>query len=169
MKQQIQSILVVLLSLFLLSACSEKSLNNTIPRVPEETTLETAQPVPQMLTEREVLNLFRKYETTSGRTVINCVPVPDSACGVVGVVQYTDRDHDGVMFVFLTMDGPLGGRCGTPNCTAVEDTLEYLGEDTISYQFQTAEGHTITNTISFSDDGNGNTSFKIETQSERKE
>ncbi len=169
MKQRIRSILVMLLSLFLLLACSDKSLNNTVPQVSEGTTLETAQPVPQMLTEREVLNLFQKYETTSGRTVINCVLVPDSACGVVGVVQYTDRNRDGVMFAFLTMDGPLGGRCGTPNCTAVEDTLEYLGADTISYQFQTAEGQTMTNTISFSDDGNGNTSFKIETQSERKE
>lgn len=152
----------MLIFLYLMSACSGKPSAKIPTQISETEERETIAPVQKVLTEQEVRDLFYHYEvSTTGETVIDCAVVPDSACGVVGVVQYTDTDHDGIMFAFLTMDGPLGGRCGTPDCTAVKGTLEYLGNDMIAYQFQTAEGETITNTIAYSKDRSGCTNFQV--------
>lgn len=162
MKYFLKLLTVMLIVLCLMAACSGKPSKKMSTQIRETAEQETTAPVRKVLTEQEVRDLFYQYEVgTKGKTVIDCIAVSDSACGVVGVVQYTDTDQDGVMFAFLTVDGSLGGRCGTPNCTAVKGTLEYLGNDTIAYQFQTAEGENITNTISYSNDGNGCTNFKI--------
>lgn len=152
----------MLIFLYLMSACSGKPSEKMSTQIRETVGQKTTVPVQKVLTEQEVRDLFYQYEvSTRGKTVIDCIAVPDSACGVVGVVQYTDTDQDGVMFAFLTVDGSLGGRCGTPNCTAVKGTLEYLGNDMIAYQFQTAEGETITNTIAYSKDRSGCTNFQV--------
>ena len=162
MKSSFKLLTVMLIVLCLMAACSGKTSEKMSTQIRETAERETTAPLQKVLNEQEVRDLFYQYEvSTKGKTVIDCIAVPDSDCGVVGVVQYTDTDQDGVMFAFLAVDGSLGGRCGTPNCTAVKGTLEYLGDDTIAYQFQTAEGETITNTISYSNDGNGCTSFKI--------
>lgn len=162
MKSYFKLLTVMLIVLCLMAACSGKPSEKMSTQIRETVGQKTTVPVQKVLTEQEVRDLFYQYEvSTRGKTVIDCIAVPDSACGVVGVVQYTDTDQDGVMFAFLTVDGSLGGRCGTPNCTAVKGTLEYLGDDTIIYQFQTTEGETITNTILYSNDENGCTNFKI--------
>lgn len=159
MKTRYLVLLVVIL--LALTACSEKTAETTEAAAEPTVAVETT--VPER-TEQTVLELFHKYADEPGRNVIDWVAVPDSACGVVGVVEYTDADYDGIRFVFLTMDGPLQGRTGTPDCMPMPGTLEYIGTDRISYQFQTEDGKTITNTIFVESDGNGYTNFEVASQ-----
>lgn len=132
-------VLVSILLALLLSACAPAEQVPT-EEVPTQTTQAIVEQTgaEEPLTEQALLELFA--QNNGEETVYGCVVVPDSAYGVAGVVQCANRDNDGVSLWFLDSSGGVKGCAGTPDCTPVPGTLEYVGGDAVSCRFQTKEG-----------------------------
>ena len=140
-------VLVSVMLALLLSACAPAEKIPT-EEAPAQTTQATTQTTtqaatrqtaaPDAWTELQLLELFARNSEED--EVYGCVVVPDSAYGVVGVVQFADRDNDGICLWFLDGSGGVKGSIGTPDCTPVPGTLEYAGGDAVSYRIRTKAG-----------------------------
>lgn len=136
-------LLVSIMLALLLSACApaekiptEEALAQTTQTTTQAATRQNT--VPDAWTELQLLELFARNSEED--EVCGCVVVPDSAYGVVGVVQFADRDNDGICLWFLDSGGGVKGSIGTPDCTPVPGTLEYAGGDAVSYRIRTKAG-----------------------------
>lgn len=147
---------VILLVLCLLAGCGAKSDVSTESSAPET----TAYPTGEQYTEQDILNIFNgyAYADPSNRAVVDCVLVPDSSYGIIGVVQYTTDDYDGCWFDFLTKERPLPVGIQAP--PAEDSVLEYIGKDTVSFQLLDDSG-VRTYTIAFVRDEDNAYSFKV--------
>ena len=136
-------LLVSIVLALLLRACAPAEKTPT-EEAPAQTTQATTQmttrqtTAPDAWTELQLLELFARNSEED--EVYGCVVVPDSAYGVVGVVQSADRDNDGICLWFLDGSGGVKGSVGTPDCTPVPGTLEYAGGDAVSCRIRTKAG-----------------------------
>lgn len=124
MKHRIIWLLLICLSLTGCTAAGETE--------PQTAKAET-EAVPSY-TEQDILDMFNgyAYADPANRVVIDCVVLPESDYGILGVVQYTTDDYDGCWFDFLTEAAPH--TAGVEALPAGEKTLEYVCADTITCQ-----------------------------------
>lgn len=156
-------VLTVVLAL-LLSGCADSAVE--LPQAeapqPEETFFResSADHHDPRWTEQELLTAFYQY-AEEGTAVIDCVVVPDSAYGIVGVVQYTEKDEEGCWFDFLKGDG-IPRSVGVLTPPAGKGTLEYIGDDTVTCTLLKEDRTEYTCTIScYEIPENRETGFKI--------
>ena len=139
-------VLVICVGVFV--ACHFETEKNTITKPSETVHLETTDSVERkQISEQDVMALFYQNGDRLEVNVIDCVVVSESDYGIQGVVQYTAEDYDGCMFDFLTNDVPLCAGVGASPTDM--NSMEYLGEDTVSCQLVNADGVTNTYKISF--------------------
>lgn len=146
MKHIIIFILIVAIIL-LQSGCSgSESLEKSSPI---ETGSEKTSICRNSVTEEDLLNIFQgyAYADPSNRVVLDCVVLPESAYGILGVVQYTTEDYAGCWFDFIGS--------GQPKSTGVEAVpfehadLQADGPDAVSCKMRTLSGDTAVFTIAY--------------------
>lgn len=118
------------------------------------------------LTKQMILDLFNgyAYADPDNKRAVDCVVVTDDAFGLMGIVQYTTDDYDGCWFDYLGQDGNLKGVVGIPSVTSVAGTLKYQENGTIACRFVDDNESNCLYTIHYTNDGNGNIDFNVETQ-----
>lgn len=149
---------------FLLSGCFNTAAETAYAEAPqpEETFLrESSEDIHDPgWTEQELLTAFHQY-AEMGTAVIDCVVIPDSAYGIVGVVQYTEDDEEGCWFDFLKEEG-IPRSVGVLTAPAGKGTLEYAGNDTVTCILLKEDGAEYTCTVSYYEiPENKETGFKI--------
>lgn len=111
-------------------------------------------------TEQELLTAFYQY-AEEGTVVIDCVVFSESAYGIVGVVQYTQKEEAGCWFDFLNAQG-FPHSIGVLTEPAGKGTLEYIGNDTVSCTLLNEDGTEYTCTVSYYEKPeNKETGFKV--------
>lgn len=118
---------------FLIAGCSTSEPEMEQPNAPtpmetffQEASVDHHDP---QWTEEELLTAFYQYTEIEPK-VVDCVVFEESACNVVGVVQYVQEDEDGCWFDFVKGDGTLRST-GSEASPAGEDTLTCVGVDTV--------------------------------------
>ncbi len=110
-----------------------------------------AAPEVETLSEEEILDLFAKTEHGDCQ-VLDCVPVTDGACGMVGVVLYWDEDRASTIVSFLDANG--GSHEAGPAARAVDPPeLTYVGEGTVVFLLEKEDGSTTNYALTLSIDG----------------
>ena len=137
-------ILAIFIFSIFLSACSAPAEDYTKIEAPapEETFFRDPR-----WTEEELLTAFYQYAET-GTEIVDCMVIPDSAWGIVGVVQYTEEGETGCWFDFLNASGKPE-TVGTLTDPAGEETLAYIGNDTVTCTLLREDGSEYTCTISY--------------------
>ena len=157
-------ILAIFLVLIVLSACSapaEEYIQIEAP-APETTFFRESSADHQdpRWTEEELLTAFYQYAEI-GTEIVDCVVIPDSAYGIVGVVQYTEEEDEGCWFDFLNASGKPES-VGTLTEPAGKDTLTYIGKDTVTCTLLREDGSEYTCTIAyFASPAENTTGFKV--------
>ena len=154
---------IFIFSLFL-CACSSPAEDYTLIEAPapEETFFRESSADHQdpRWTEEELLTAFYQY-AEDGTVIVDCVVIPDSAFGIVGVVQYTKADDAGCWFDFLNASGKPES-VGSLKAPAGEGTLEYAGNDTVTCMLLQDDGTEYICTVSyFAIPEENTTGFKI--------
>lgn len=111
-------------------------------------------------TEQELLTAFYQYAEL-GTVVIDCVVFEESACDMVGVVQYTLEDESSCWFDFIDSRG-VPRSTGTEAAPAGEDTLVCTGVDTVQCRLLEENGEEfICEVTYFEEADNITTGFKL--------
>ena len=157
-------ILLSCVIILFLSACSSPAVDGTQIETPEpeetffrESSADHQNP---RWTKEELLTAFYQY-AEAGTVIVDCVVIPDSAYGIVGVVQYTEEGETGCWFDFLNASGKPES-VGTLTEPAGEGTLTYAGNDTVTCTLLKEDGSEYTCTISyFANPEENSTGFKV--------
>ena len=98
-------------------------------------------------TEQELLTAFYEY-AEAGTVVIDCVAFEESACSVVGVVQYTRENENGCWFDFIKKEG-IPRSTGTEATPVEEKTLACAGVDTVRCRLLDENGEAFVCEVSY--------------------
>lgn len=158
-----KKLLIGLMLAFMLVGCSAPEVEMEQPEAPQpeetffqESSVDHHDP---SWTEQELLTAFHQY-AEMGTVVIDCVVLEESACNVVGVVQYTQEDETGCWFDFIKSEG-IPRSTGT-EASPVEDTLICAGVDTVSCRLLDENGEEFVLEVSyFEEQDNITTGFKM--------
>lgn len=159
-----KKLLIGLLLTFLLVGCSAPEVKMEQPEAPQpeetffrESSVDYNDP---RWTEQELLTAFYQY-AEMGTVAIDCVVLKQSACNIVGVVQYTQEDEDGCWFDFIDSQG-IPRSTGTEASSAGEDTLVCVGVDTVQCRLLDENGEEFVLEVSYFEEGdNITTGFKM--------
>lgn len=157
-------ILLSCILMLFLSACSSPTEDYTQIEAPAlEATFfreSSADHQDPRWTEEELLTAFYQY-AEDGTVIVDCVVIPDSAFGIVGVVQYTEEGETGCWFDFLNASG-MPESVGTLTEPTGEGTLVYIGNDTVTCTLLREDGTEYTCTIAyFASQEENTTGFKV--------
>lgn len=111
-------------------------------------------------TQQELLTAFYQY-AEAGTVILDCVILEESACGIVGVVQYTLPEEGGCWFDFIDPWG-IPRSTGATQTPAGEDTLVCAGVDTVQCRLLDENGEAFVCEVTYFEEPDHNTSgFKL--------
>lgn len=154
----------LLTMLFLLSGCSDPEVELQQAEAPQteetffrESSVDHNDP---QWTEQELLAAFYQY-AEQGTVVIDCVVLEQSACDIVGVVQYRQEGEGGCWFDFINSQG-MPVSTGSAASPVGEVTLVCTGVDTVRCRLLDENGEEFICEVSYFEDlENHTTGFKM--------
>ena len=121
-------------------------------------------------TIEDVKHTFLQSEAGKTARVTDCVLAPDGAYGLIGVVQYTDKDGNPINLSFVKegFSQPIGVDLGGPSIIAEDSVLTYLGDGKVTFVLlDTNTGKLFDYVISYSKSDDKHTHF-VMAETERK-
>ncbi|MGI6013187.1 MAG: hypothetical protein ACOX7K_02730 [Oscillospiraceae bacterium] len=148
--KKIPYLVIALLIITGLSACTKHTVNTAPPSAASQT---------KEWTREDVIALFQSHRDCPNYVVTDCVLTPDSAYGLIGVIQYTDENGNPCNLAFVEEDGfyhPVGLDAYNGSVIADDSTLTYMGNGTVTLTLMRKNnGDRYDYTMKYSKDGNG--------------
>ncbi|ABX43602.1 hypothetical protein [Lachnoclostridium phytofermentans] len=137
MKKKFLALLLLVNGCLFIVACS-----NNIVEKPSENSTESVLPTiqEQSMSKENVISIFTSEEKNRNCTVTDCVVTKDSAYGLNGIVQYTDKDGNPSCLAFVkdSVSCPIGLDADNSSYIADDSNLVYQGDGIVTLSLRNA-------------------------------